>query len=331
MTKARMRGLYNIIDFVCPGYLSTWMHFKSTFLVTQMVEIKRKDRVIKQEEVVAIRNESYLNTVISNILITGAIKYDLRWHNHQTPLTEDERDHYRLAGKGILTGKQKEGFAERLHDLQKVVDNSHEAMVAQQQSVSSKERLLIAVLKKLLDQDFSAVVYCEHLATVDRLQRILNACLTKGVLQISNLFCLTGKVSKKSRDAIEDDLTPRSIVLVTRAGTQSRNLQRANQAVLYDIPFSVGVVLQFVGRVTRCDSTFSHMDVHIIEAEGTIDTYKRMLMQDNAAAIEAIFGGNPNLPDIKELDRRGIRLLRRRLLWSFGKKSAAAVSKKSTP
>ncbi len=65
------------------------------------------------------------------------------------------------------------------------------------------------------------------------------------------------------------------------------------------------------------DSTFKHQDIHIIEADGTIDTYKRILIQDNAFVYSLLFGENPNLPNLVQLDREFLKDIKKRLLWSF--------------
>ena len=114
------------------------------------------------------------------------------------------------------------------------------------------------------------------------------------------------------------EVGPGSCVVMTRAGAQSLNLQALNNVIVYDIPFSLGVFIQVVGRVTRLNTKYDQFNVYFIEVDGTIDSYKRMLIQDRMNVIEALFGGDDTIPiDVKELDRTFIREIRRDFLWSL--------------
>jgi superfamily II DNA or RNA helicase len=323
ISKTHIHGLYNIISFLYPGYLSSWTDFKTTFCVTKMEKIKLRNKMERFHEVIVeLQNIELLRSLLEKIMIVGSITYNLNWHWHKTRISPEEFEYYRQAGRGALEGKERKGFAERLHDLQQIIDNSHPSLPSDlQKTVSMKEKLLLVTLRELLNQNGIPIIFVEHYNTVDRLKKVLDACKNKNMLTITDVFCLTGRESKKERDAVEEKMTSQSIIIATRAGTQSRNLQKSNQVVFYDIPFSIAQFLQAIGRITRYDSQHPEMHIHMIEAWDTIDTYKRMLVQDNAATIEALFGNNPNLPDIKELDRSGIRDIRRKILWSFRKKA----------
>ena len=74
---------------------------------------------------------------------------------------------------------------------------------------------------------------------------------------------------------LKQKLGPRSVTLITSAGTESVNLQRANNLIFYEIPFPLRQFIQACGRITRMDSNYDKFQVYILEAEGTIDTYKK--------------------------------------------------------
>jgi hypothetical protein len=137
------------------------------------------------------------------------------------------------------------------------------------------------------------------------------------LLDIKNILKLTGKQSKKDRDSVEDLIENRTVVIMTTAGAQSRNLQKAGSIFMYDLPFSIGKFLQIVGRVTRVDTKYTAINIHIFEALDTIDSYKIALLKNNSDLIKSLFGENPNLIEAEKLDRRHIKDLRRRLLWRF--------------
>ena len=94
----------------------------------------------------------------------------------------------------------------------------------------------------------------------------------------------------------------------------------ANHIVVYDIPYAVSSLIQSVGRVTRMDTKFSVIHLYMIETLGTIDTYKRKLIQDRLYVIDELFGNNePTYFQVERLDRDNMKWLKRQLLWSSSK------------
>ena len=72
------------------------------------------------------------------------------------------------------------------------------------------------------------------------------------------------------------------------------------------------------GRVTRIDSKFSKQYIHHLEVSGTIDSYKRCLVQINGGLIESMFGRMETLPlEVGQIDRNITYLLKQGLLWCF--------------
>ena len=70
------------------------------------------------------------------------------------------------------------------------------------------------------------------------------------------------------------------------------------------------------GRITRIDTKFSKQYVHILANTGTIDDYKKALIQVNGGLIQAIFGNTETLPlNIMNSDRSLISKLKQKLLW----------------
>lgn len=221
------------------------------------------------------------------------------------------------AGLGLMRKSAKKNWAVRLHDLQKVVDNIEENHRTVE--LVNKERLFLKVLKECTERNEVCLVYCDYNEVVSRLEYLIN--LYKSSLGISDVYKVTGNISQSKREKVEDLLGPGKVVLITSAGTESINLQKANTLIFYDSPFSIATFIQAVGRVTRVDSKFDHQNVHIIEAFGTIDTYKRCLIELNGAMIESLFGKIATLPlDIAIRDRDIQQELRDGLLWAFKKK-----------
>jgi SNF2 family DNA or RNA helicase len=324
MAVHNLKGMYNLIDYLAPKSIGSWTWFRNNLLKYHMEKIKVSGgREILQEVITGVSDMPTMKKIVDKFMIVRALKYDIQYHYHQVELSTEEWDMYKKAGKAALDGDDRAGnkknhFASRLHDLQQVADWSHPLVPEEfRKRLSSKDKKMVELVRELTEQGLSTLIYTEYHATADRISAVIDKCVQLGFLKVSNVFRITGKESKKDRAKVEDALEPGSVVICTRAGTQSRNLQKANQVIVYNIPFSIGVLIQLIGRVARMDTKFTSQDVHIIEAKGTIDTYKRILVQDAAYIYNELFGENSNLPDIEQLDRDRLRELRNSLLWGF--------------
>ena len=327
-----IEGFFHMVNLISPGFLGSFEQFKSNYVIYRKRTVRQggKRRIIF--EVSGYRNLDVLNHIIKDLIMIRKRKYNLEFHYLRTALTPAELVSYRKAGAGLLgidfeTGLElkREMAASRLHDLQKVVDNAHPQFTLTHNKLSNKEKLLCSIVKKCNTSLEPVLVYCEYHDTLDRLQRVLEA--TKLLTGLKKIYVISGKIPQKDRVAIEDLIEPGVVVLVTKAGTRSINLQLANSVVFYDIPFAVGDFIQMVGRVARMDSGFDIQNIYLLEAFGTIDTYKRMRVQDNASLINEVLGGNENLPvDLLTLDLDALQELRKKLLWST--QSASRASRK---
>lgn len=334
MTLKNVKGLYTVIEAVKPGLLGPWASFKRQFVAVTRRQVQVKGRKVMVEEVVGLKNRDALRELMAPWVLARAIDYNLEWHYHKVPMTTAEELYYRRAGKGILMDADPEHprtFSSRLHDLQRIVNNSHESLPDDLRGrLSSKEKLFLRVLRDevLASHKGAAVVYCEHLATIARLKRVLQRVMELGKLDITQVLVMSGQVSQAERERAERVAGPGTVILISKVGGQSWNLKACNHVVLYDTPFAIGQLVQIIGRVTRVDTEHEVLHAHVIEADDTIDTYKRKLIQDNSGIISGLFGSNPSLPDMKKLDRRNIVNLRRRLLWRFKGNVARSVAEK---
>ena len=114
-------------------------------------------------------------------------------------------------------------------------------------------------------------------------------------------------------------VTPKSdIVIITQAGTESINLQAADTILLYNVPFSIKVFIQLIGRVTRVDTKYPKQYIHFIEARGTVDTYRRLNVSLHGNLIQNLFGEIETLPvELTIIDNKTQQKLKSALLWSF--------------
>jgi superfamily II DNA/RNA helicase len=182
-------------------------------------------------------------------------------------------------------------------------------------------------LKSIITKGFSVVLYCEYLDTVNRVVDVLEK--NKSDIGFRELFQIKGSISIKIRETIEDEIRNKDIIVVTRAGTESINLQKANCVLMYDIPYSIKDCIQLIGRVTRMDTEFSAQYIILVWTKGTIDEYKYLLFQDNSNLIRQVLGSDANLPaTVTELDRKNLDKLKDKLLWHYKDIDKKEINKK---
>lgn len=323
--KNDITGLYWMIHLVRPGYLGTWQVFKYKYLITKLSRVTNKiyrgGRYInvqhQVEDIVGYRNLEDLKKKLDEVIIIRQLQYNLKFHYEKTSLSPEEEHFYLMAGSGLFMKKEtKEMWAARLHQLQRIIDNVHESHVTNQQTLSSKEKCLMKVILELMKTQQPILIYFDYTDALERIKYILNE--TKRQTGVKQVLEVSGDISQKQREKVEELIDKGTIVLVTQAGTESINLQKANTVIFYDIPFAIQTFIQMVGRVTRMDSKFDHQDIYFIEAEGTSDTYRRILLQMNGQLISQLFGKVNTLPlEMKFIDKKISKQLKNATLWSF--------------
>lgn len=312
-----IEGLFNLVDYLEPRFFGTKTNFYNQYVNFVLKDIwvkgggKRKVRDVK-----GYKNLDDLKNRLDKIAIMRQLKYDLEFIYSVGSLTDEEESLYERASKGILSDEER-GHGARMHDLQRVVDNAFSnEVVSPSPYDSSKEILLIDNLKAIIKQDYGVIVYADYHDTVDRISNIINRYQNE--IGYNNLYLIDGSVNKKQRGYIEDNLSSKDILIITSAGSESLNLQGVNCILFYDIPFSVGKILQVIGRVTRMDTAYSKLYVYVTYMKNTIDEYKYLLFLDNANLIKQLIGSDANMPiDLKELDRSNLEILKNKYLWHY--------------
>lgn len=316
-------GLYHLMYLVDPNVFVSKENFMRKYFDTKKERVKEFDPISKRyvfpirEVIVGYKDIPQLKEDIKDHVILKQRKYNLEFLYHKTELSPIETRHYLLASAGLARGTSKKNWAVRVNDLQRVVDNVSEKY-SDPDNLSSKERLFLTEILKEV-KDHAVIVYADLHETVDRIEKLLTMLKAKGQ-PIGTIHKVTGAQDFTARAKVEDTLTKSDVVIITQAGTESINLQRADTIFLYDIPFSVRVLIQLLGRVTRIDSKYNKQFIHFIEAHLTIDTYKRLLISLNGGIINRIFGDIETLPvELTLLDDKIQAKLRNKLLWSFKK------------
>jgi len=299
-----IEDLFVLVDFLFPKVLGTKTSYMRQFTIQKM----RKMGLITFFEVVGYRNLNILHEIIKPYVLVRFREYDVRFISEVVELTPEENTLYLRAAMGILGGTYKD-FAARLPDLQRAADTGGDG--EDLSKVSSKERRCVELVAKKLAEDKAVIVYSSLKDPVDRLKKLF-----KKEFPDVDIYVITGATSLEKREDVVESFKKKSIIVMTGAGGESLNLQVSNTVIFFNLTFSIGEFVQVVGRVVRVNTEHNFMEIFIIEAKDTIDTYKRLMLEHNADKIKKVISQNPNLPEIdSEPTKDYIIKMRKDLLW----------------
>ena len=343
-----IEGLFNLYHFVYPRVFVSWFRFRSRYCITRENVIRMKNRngaLIQRKvtEIIGYQNMQELNEILDKLTIKGCVHYNVNFEFLECELDKQSEKPYKFASNGLFdvlyhpekakerakvrkangdnSGEEAKDFGSRLHDLQRTVDGC-DTGDNDPTFVSNKMQLLIDKLTEIMKRNESALVYFEYKDSLEMAERIL---LDKQLeIGFTNIYRLTGEEKEDIRAKIESNLGLREIVLCSQAASQSRNLQRANNLILWNVPFSVGRVIQVCGRICRVDTTYDHQNLITLTVKDTIDDYKVTLFRDHLSLISKLLGdeGTGVLTDCEylDIDRSNMKELKNSLLWRRNKR-----------
>mgnify|MGYP001066127091 CR=1 FL=1 len=330
-----VEGFYHMTDLLVPGFFGNVFRFKNKYCVMETRKQwvynpkTRKRQEITVSDVIGYKNMDHLKEEFNKIAIIRANQYNIQFNYRSAPLSDYMEKFYKLALAGLFSGKliedakgkkktkksKQEHVGARLHDMQRVVSNSHKDFQAfDRDEATEKEFLLIKTIREVMDRNEAVLIYFSYLETLDRVKYILDKLANK--LGSSTIHIISGAVKQSERKLVEANIKPKDIVLITSAGTESINLQKSNNLIFYEIPFALRHFIQACGRIARTDSKFDTFNVYLLEAEGTIDTYKKNRIIMNAAPIKSVLGGSNTLPtETLSLSLADKQAMKDELLW----------------
>lgn len=316
-----MEGLFTLCQLVDPKTNSKWESFRSEYCITKTrkMKVKKNGRSFERRfiEIVGYKNLDKLKSYLSSICIQGSRNYTINFFYKQCDIDRLVMPKYIEASRGMFDAedakatdvKEAKSYGARIHDLQRIVDGAYS------EEITNKTKLLLKALKAInLRKTEATLVYVEYDDSVDMLLKYIKE-YADGI-SLNNVYVISGKTKESDRVEIERGIEPRDVVIITAAGSQSRNLQRANNLIFYDLPFSVGRITQCVGRICRVDTKYAEQNVCILEVNQTIDTYKRILFKDNLWLIRQLFSGQTTMPtDVMSVDEKAVNEMKQRFLW----------------
>lgn len=323
-------SLYNIVNFSSPTFLGKKVDFDNYFTLWELRDqyIKRggKPQKIKVKEVYGYKNLDILRDKLNEIMIVRGKEYNLKFTALHCDLSDDDYDTYKRVSSGILNfNDDARNFSRRMHDLQRFVDRVYndetmEDLISNycKSEYSPKEELLLKSLDGAFSNGYSVIIYAEYKETIVRLEEILKK--NKKELNLGKIHKVTGAINIKAREAVEENIGSRDVVLITSAGTESVNLQKCNTIIFYDISFSTKNMIQAVGRVCRRDSKFDTQYAILLVTNRTIDEYKYRLFNNNLNMVKGAVGAGKDIPlseDMLLSDAKDLRKLKDELLWAY--------------
>lgn len=325
-----LEGFFNMVTLVRPdfshgniyAFRNRYMVFQDTYYFITV----RGNRVRKTaKELIGYKNLDVLAERFSKFSIIKNKQYNLNFEYRSTSISPAFQKFYKAAADGLFSAtrtksgrrkKKQQHAGARLHDLQMVVSNSHPDIVLNSDptKVTDKEALLVKTVKEVIDKNEAMLIYFTYRGSLDRIKYILQKL--KDDLGITNIFEISGDVTTHQRRRVEELITPKSVTLITSAGTESVNLQKANNLIFYEIPFALRQFVQACGRIARFNSEYSKFIVYILEAEGTIDTYKKNRVIANMSPIRGVLGDSDTLPTaLLEFSLEEVQLMKDEYLW----------------
>ncbi len=254
----------------------------------------------KQIQPIYFKNQQILADLVQPYINSFFPPRDLRYYKITAELSPEQDRLYDSIAQAVMSSGE-EQHSSRMIKLQHYLDEC-----------DAKKNILIQLALKLKNQGM--IIYADYLDTVE----VIKECLSRyGDFDIKSI---TGKLNAKGRKEVRnwfrDKSAANKVLIITKAGGASLNLQSTNNLIFYDIPFSVGGFIQAVGRVARYFSDFKHYNIFFPTVLNTLDDYKFTYVSSRKDLIEQVLQ-NKCLPQ-GELDTYNADLLksiRGRTLW----------------
>lgn len=298
---SKIYDLYHVLDFCCPGSLGSLDSFNDRFVVRELKSIRvQGGRKRKVWEVVGTRNQDALRTLISTVSYSSYPEKDINFSCASAELTDVAR--YLEAAKGVLSDTKKvKQYSARLVELQQVVNED-----------PAKKALLIDYLKTHAEQ--GTILYCAFYHSLELVESILKPL--KGI----SYNTISGRQSIEERKEVKDWFCsdPKyKVLLITRAGGQSLNLQACPNIAFFDGPFGIGYYVQIVGRVVREFSNFKTFNITFLTLKDTIDEYKYEHIASNKEVFMKLFRNEMIPPSSlrESVNQHVFQRLRNSMLW----------------
>lgn len=320
--KNNAMSLYTMSNIVKPHYFGSPQQFKSQYCITktQFYKIKTRWKTTKDVTktiITGFKKNTDLEKKKADLIIFRQLSYDIEYKDIDIQVEDHLWNNYIMIGRNEVPKEilEKEkinlnDYSTRLIELQKLMDNC--SQIYPFSNISNKEQALLNLIKDIISQGHIPLIYCFYLDTIDRLKKIVE----ESNIGVEEVFVISGKVPQRQRALIEDQIKPKTVTIINRAGTESINLQKADTIIYYNLPWSIDEYIQSLGRITRNDTKFDKQYVYFLQYEGTVDNYRALIIKNRINLIEQVQGKQLDSSNNIKLDAEDTKKLRQLLLWS---------------
>lgn len=151
---------------------------------------------------------------------------------------------------------------------------------------SAKMEELIRLLKEELSDD-KTVVFSKFRTMIDRIAKRLDQ---EGIKYTRITGAEDQDEKTENRLQFNDDPSIK-VILITKAGAASLNLQVAPYLICYDMMWSLGEMIQLIGRIHRFKSEHDSVVVLFLVAKDSIDEYAYEKLQKKQTLADLVIGG----------------------------------------
>jgi superfamily II DNA or RNA helicase len=146
----------------------------------------------------------------------------------------------------------------------------------------------LAMLKDLLSnelEDDPVIIYSPFSTSIWHL---------KSALADQNPVVITGSVKQADRDQARLDFQEgrSNLMLMTDAGGEALNLQRAKHVIFFSMPWTVGQYVQVVGRARRFGSEHRYLGVWHLLMQNSVDELVESILRPKTLQFETLLSSN---------------------------------------
>lgn len=151
----------------------------------------------------------------------------------------------------------------------------------------------LSMLKDLLStelEDDPVIIYSPFSTSIWHL---------KLAIENKNPVVITGATKQADRDKARLDFQEgrSNLMLITDAGGEALNLQRAKHVIFYSLPWTVGQYVQVVGRARRFGSEHQYLGVWHLLMRNSVDELVESILKPKALQFEVILSSTESVAD----------------------------------
>lgn len=317
---SELLDLYHTLSFCAPGCLGSKTNFSNKYIVWRERQFQNGrtvrepakyinlDELGKEVDKVALRYFPERDIDFKVLLADMAPETSGKYYEAADGVLEEIEKDKQMAYEAFCHGGEEgctvKSYAARMVDLQYVVNKD-----------PNKQKAYLQFLQEHIEQ--GVLTFCAFHETVGVIEEVLDKC--KGV----SYRRITGKEDEEARKENKEWFcqNPRNkVLIITKAGGQSLNLQATPNMVFYDTPFGAGQATQIFGRVVREYSSFKSFSIAFIAVKDTIDQYKYDMLAANKELFLKVLNNSvmPKSKTLETYNKAIIDRLRRSLLWKRG-------------